>query len=113
MRRRIRNHWIVGGAVFFLVLIFPLSAFCQKADIKNVHVKGGNGVWKVSFDVENCFTEKMEEAIQSGIPAASSVVSLPGAARTRLLCSYAKDCRLRAPQKQTALLLCCRQARRG
>jgi len=50
-----------------MVWIFPLSAFCQRAAIKNVNVKGGNGVWKVSFDVENCFTEKMEEAIQSGI----------------------------------------------
>jgi hypothetical protein len=48
-------------------LIFPLSAFCQKAAIKNVHVIGGSEVWKISFDVENCFTEKMEEAIQSGI----------------------------------------------
>jgi hypothetical protein len=30
-------------------------------------VKGTNGVWKVSFEVENCFTERMEEAIRSGI----------------------------------------------
>ncbi len=49
------------------MLIFPVSAFCQKAAIKNVQVKSGDGVWKVSFDVENCFTEKMEEAIQSGM----------------------------------------------
>jgi len=67
MKRGVQNHSIIGGIVLFLILIFPLSALCQKADIKNVHVKGGNGVWKVSFDVENCFTEKMEEAIQSGI----------------------------------------------
>jgi hypothetical protein len=57
----------LGGIAFFLILIFPLTAFCQKAAIKNVHVSGGNPAWRISFDVENCFTEKMEEAIQSGI----------------------------------------------
>jgi hypothetical protein len=67
MRHRIQNRWIIGGIVFLLIGIFPLSAFCQKASIKDVNVKGTKGVWKVSFDVEDCFTEKMEEAIQSGI----------------------------------------------
>ena len=67
MQLRIHKKWIAGGLVFFLVWVFPLSAFCQKASIKNVDVKGTNSVWKVSFDVENCFTNKMEEAIQSGI----------------------------------------------
>jgi hypothetical protein len=67
MQHRSQNIGLIGGIAFFLVLIFPLSAFCQRAAVKNVDVKGGNGVWRVSFDVENCFTEKMEEAIQSGI----------------------------------------------
>ncbi len=67
MKQKIQKRWIIGGVVFLLFLIFPLPAFCQKASIKDVNVKGANGVWKVSFDVENCFTEKMEEAIQSGI----------------------------------------------
>ena len=67
MQRSSRNILFIGGIGFFLILIFPLTAFCQKAAVKNVHVKGGNKVWKISFDVENCFTEKMEEAIQSGI----------------------------------------------
>ena len=67
MRHGIQNHWFIAGIAFFLILIFPLSAFCQKAAVTNVNVKGGNVAWKVSFDVENCFTEKMEEAIQSGI----------------------------------------------
>ncbi len=67
MRHKIQNIWIIGGVAFLLIWIFPPSAFCQKASIKDVNVKGTNGVWKVSFDVENCFTEKMEEAIQSGI----------------------------------------------
>jgi len=31
---------------------------------------GTNGGWKVSFSVENCFTAKMEEAIQNGIGTA-------------------------------------------
>jgi hypothetical protein len=68
MRQRIQNIWVVGGVLFLLILIFPLPAFCQKASIKDIQMKRANGVWRVSFDVENCFTEKMEEAIQSGIP---------------------------------------------
>src|SRR5512136_508326 len=67
MQHKSQNIWLIGGIAFFLILIFPLSAFCQRAAIKNVHVKGGSEVWEISFDVENCFTEKMEEAIQSGI----------------------------------------------
>jgi hypothetical protein len=63
-----QNTWIVGGVAFLLILFFPLSAFCQKASIKDVNVKETNGGWKVSFDVDHCFTRKMEEAIQSGIP---------------------------------------------
>ncbi len=68
MQRRIPKRWIVGGGLTFLLIwILPLSAFCQKASIKEVSVKGTNGVWKVGFYVENCFTERMEEAIQTGI----------------------------------------------
>ena len=67
MQLRIHKKWIAGGIAFFLIWLFPLSVFCQKASIKDVKVKGANSVWKVSFDVENCFTNKMEEAIQSGI----------------------------------------------
>ena len=62
-----KNRWIVGGILFLLILIFPLPAFCQKASIKDIQVKRASEVWNVSFDVDNCFTEKMEEAIQSGI----------------------------------------------
>ncbi len=60
-------RWLLGGLAFTLIWIFPFSAFSQKAFIKDIQVKGANGVWRISFDVENCFTEKMEEAIQSGI----------------------------------------------
>jgi hypothetical protein len=67
MKLWIHKRWLIGGVAFLLLLIFPPSAFCQKASIKDVNVKGGNGIWKVSFDVQNCFTEKMQEAIQSGI----------------------------------------------
>ncbi len=66
MKHKRKNIWITGGILS--LLIFPLPGFCQKAFIKDIHVKQADGVWKVSFDVENCFTEKMEEAIQSGIP---------------------------------------------
>jgi len=61
------NRWLIGGVTFFLICAFPLSAFCQEASIKNVQVKGTSRAWKVSFFVENCFTVKMDEAIQSGI----------------------------------------------
>jgi hypothetical protein len=67
MQLRMHKKWIAGGLVFLLLWFLPLSAFCQKASIKDVNVKGMNQVWKVSFDVENCFTDNMEEAIQSGI----------------------------------------------
>jgi len=67
MQHKIQNIWLIGGILFLLIGILPPSAFCQKASIKDVRVKGANGAWKISFDVENCFTEKMEEAIQSGI----------------------------------------------
>ena len=67
LKHKKRNQCLIGGIVFLLIWIFPLSAFCQKASIKEVTVRGTNGGWKVSFDVEKCFTQKMEEAIQSGI----------------------------------------------
>ena len=53
MQLRIHKKWIIGEMTFLLVWFFPLSAFCQKAAIKDVNVKGMNGTWKVSFNVEN------------------------------------------------------------
>lgn len=67
MRYRKQNRWLWGGLTFFLIWVIPLSAFCEKASIQGVHVKRANETWKVSFHVEDCFTEKMEEAIQTGI----------------------------------------------
>jgi hypothetical protein len=67
MKNGIKNRWVVGGLTFLLILIFPLSAFCQKASVKDVNLKASNGAWKVSFCIEDCFTEKMEEAIKTGI----------------------------------------------
>jgi hypothetical protein len=67
MKYGMRNRWLMGGIAFLLFWILAPPAFCQKASIKEVNVKGTNAVWKVSFDVQNCFTEKMQEAIQSGI----------------------------------------------
>jgi hypothetical protein len=67
MKQKIQIRWLIGGITFLLIFISPLPAFCQKASIKDVNVKGTNGAWKVSFNVQNCFTEKMEEAVQSGI----------------------------------------------
>ena len=63
-----QNRWMTGGIACLLICLLPLPAFCEKAFIKGVGVKGTDGAWKVSFFVEDCFTEKMEEAIQTGIP---------------------------------------------
>lgn len=65
---RFQNPWMTGGLVLLFILAFPLMAFSQKGSIRDVQIRGENGNWKVSFSVENCFTEKMEEAIQTGIP---------------------------------------------
>jgi len=70
MKPKKLNRWLVGGLTFLLTCALPLPAFCQKASIEDVRVKGTSGVWKVSFSVENCFTAKMEEAVQSGIRTA-------------------------------------------
>jgi len=67
MKYGIKKQWLVGALTFFLICTLPLSAFCQETSIKEVSVKGSNGVWKVGFFIENCFTEKMDEAIQTGI----------------------------------------------
>lgn len=70
MKHRKQKRWVMGGVAFLLILGLPLTAFSQKASIKEVSVKGTNGAWKVSFYVENCFTEKMEGAIQTGMRTA-------------------------------------------
>ena len=67
MKHGNKNRWVVGGFIFFLIWILPLSGFCEEASIKEVRANGANGAWKVSFFVQNCFTEKMDEAIQTGI----------------------------------------------
>jgi hypothetical protein len=65
---RFQNRWMAGGLVLLFILAFPLMAFSQKGSIRDVQIRGADGNWKVSFSVENCFTEKMAEVIQTGIP---------------------------------------------
>jgi len=67
MRHKRQHIWFISEIVLLSILIFPFSAFCQKASIKDIDIKKTNGAWKLSFDLENCFTEKMDEAIQSGV----------------------------------------------
>ena len=69
MKYWIRNQGAIIGITFILIWILPGVAFSQKASIRDVLVKAGDGTWKVSFSVDNCFPEKMQEAIQNGIPA--------------------------------------------
>jgi len=67
MKHGIKIRWTTGTLTFFFIWTLSLSAFCEEASIKKVSVKGTKGVWKVGFFVERCFTEKIEEAIQTGI----------------------------------------------
>ena len=69
MESWVRNRWKITGVVCLLILCLPIGAFSQKASIREVQVKGAHGTWKVGFNVENCFPEKMQETIQTGIPA--------------------------------------------
>jgi len=64
----IQNRRLAGGLILLFLLIFPEVAFSQKASIRDVRVSDGQEGWRVSFSVENCFTEKMEEVVQTGIP---------------------------------------------
>jgi len=67
MRHHKPNRWFILGFTLVLFLSFPLAAFSEKATIQDVSVKQADGAWKVGFSVGNCFTEKMEEAIRTGI----------------------------------------------
>ena len=69
MKYWIRNQGVILGISFVLMWILPVAALSQNASIRDVLVKAGDGNWKISFTVENCFPEKMQEAIQNGIPA--------------------------------------------
>jgi hypothetical protein len=68
MKSPVRNRWMAGGIAFLWFWILPMAVFSEKASIRDVQIAGTNGEWKVSFNVENCFTEKMEEAIKTGVP---------------------------------------------
>jgi hypothetical protein len=67
LKKNRRYRWILGGVALLLAWMLPHGAFCQEASIREVTVKGTNRAWRVGFYVENCFTGKMEEAIQSGV----------------------------------------------
>jgi hypothetical protein len=67
MKDNTKIRWVMGGLLFLLIWLLPQSGFCEEASIKGVSVQGANGGWKVSFFVENSFTEKMDEAFQTGM----------------------------------------------
>jgi hypothetical protein len=67
MKHGMNKRGWAGVVIFCLICALPLPAFCERASITEVNAKGSNGAWKVSFVAENCFTDKMNEAIQSGM----------------------------------------------
>jgi hypothetical protein len=67
MKPNNKNRWIIRVFLFLLIWLLPLSGFCKEASITGVSVQAAERGWKVSFFVENCFTEKMDEAFQAGM----------------------------------------------
>jgi hypothetical protein len=62
-----KRSFILAVIITIVSLFFGEIAISQEASIEDLTV-GLNGEMEVSFSVINCCTEKMEEAIQSGVP---------------------------------------------
>lgn len=56
-------------AVIILSLVFsPVAALSERTGIKNILITNNNRELLIYFRVDGCFTPKIEEAVQSGIP---------------------------------------------
>jgi hypothetical protein len=63
----------VASLLLLLFWIHPVMASEEKAVVKDVTArKTEKGEYRVSFGVDRCFTQQMEEAIESGIETAFS-----------------------------------------
>jgi hypothetical protein len=59
----------IGILIILLASIYPSNqAQGVEAFIEGFHIGGGKKNVSISFSVTNCFNQKMEEAIQAGIP---------------------------------------------
>lgn len=61
------KRWGFFFLIFSLGVGFPSWAFSQKATIQEVTARKVENGWKVSFVLADGFTEKTEEAIESGV----------------------------------------------
>lgn len=61
------KRWGFFCVILLFWIVFPPLAFSQKASIREVAAKRVEHGWKVSFFLADCFTEKTEEAIESGV----------------------------------------------
>ena len=50
------------------LIISPVSALSEQARIKNTLITNNKKELLVYFQIDGCFTQKVEEAVQSGIP---------------------------------------------
>lgn len=65
MESKIKFRCLVLSILFLFII--PIPVFSQKGYIRDVSIRPSNGGFKISFFVEECFTEKIEEAIKAGI----------------------------------------------
>jgi len=69
----IAKRSLLGILMVLFAAAYPLSpAQGEEARIKDLHIDRARGNVAISFLVENCFNQKMEEAIKAGIPTTFS-----------------------------------------
>jgi len=61
--------WVAFGFAVMLSLVCPLSAFAQKAEIRNLGVMNSETDLLLYFDLHHGFSKEVVEGIQNGIPA--------------------------------------------
>jgi len=63
-----RWHWFYKVLIVVLVIFFSSISFANNVSLKDIVITTSKKDLLVYFNVEGCFTKKMEEAILNGLP---------------------------------------------